>query len=246
MARATDKNITIFSAEGRLYQVEYAQKAINQGNATTVGVKGENCACIITQKKVPDALIDETSVTHMHNITRNVGCCVTGLEADGRFKIQQARNKAIEWHYKYGYEMPADMVAKQMADVNQYYTQYAYHRMLGVSMIFIGYDEEKDTCHLYKTEPSGYFAGFRACTTGVKQIEANTFLEKNFKKRENKLPKDLTETIEIAMQSLSTALASELKSDQIEIAIVTKENPAFRCLSKAEIDERLNALADRE
>lgn len=246
MARATDKNITIFSAEGRLYQVEYAQKAINQGNCTTIGVKGEDCAVIITQKKVQDALIDESSVTHMYNITKNVGCCVTGLEADGRFKILEARNKAIEWNYKYGYEMPADLVAKKMADVNQYYTQYAYHRMLGVSMIFIGYDEEKDTCHLFKTEPSGYCAGFKACTTGVKQIEANTWLEKNYKSKEGKLPNTLTDAIETAMQALSTALASELKSDQVEIAIVTKSDPCFRTLRKSEIDERLNALADRE
>lgn len=246
MSRATDKNITIFSAEGRLYQVEYAQKAINQANTTTIGIKGEDCAIIITQKKVQDALIDESCVTHLYNITKNVGVCVTGLEADGRFKIMEARNKAVNWNYKYGYEMPADLLAKGMADINQFYTQNAYHRMLGVNMIFIGYDEEKDVCHLYKTEPSGYYAGFRACTTGVKQIEANTWLEKNYKKNNSKLPKNLTEAIETGMIALATALASELKSDQIEIGIVTKDNPTFRTLSKAEIDERLNVLADRE
>jgi len=246
MSRATDKNITIFSAEGRLYQVEYAQKAVNQANVTTIGVKGDECAVLITQKKVQDELIDESSVTHMYPITKNVGCCVTGLEADGRYKISQARQKAVEWNYKYGYEMPADLVAKALADVNQYYTQAAYHRMLGVSIMFIGYDDEQDAFHLYKTEPTGYYAGFRACSTGVKQIEANTFLEKNFKKRDNKLPKDMTETIEIGLSALSTALGSELKAEQLEIAVVSRDNPKFRCLDKKEIDDRLNTLADRE
>lgn len=194
------------------------------------------------------SLVDDSCVTHLYPITKEVGCCVTGLEADGRFKIRQARNEAVNWHYKYGYQMPADLIAKKMADINQFYTQNAYHRMLGVCMIFIGYDDEKDVCHLYKTEPSGFCAGFRACTTGVKQIEANTFLEKAFKKYEGakKLPKDLTETIEVGLQALSTALASELKADQIEIGVVSKENPVFRVLDKSEIDERLNAMADRE
>jgi len=247
MSRASyDRHLTVFSPEGRLYQVEYSMKAINQANTTTIGVKGEDCAVIVMQKKIQDALIDESSVTHMYSISKAVGCCVTGLEADGRYKIMEARNAAIDWKYKYGYDMSSDLLAKRMADINQTHTQYAYHRMVGCSLVFIGFDEELGSCHLFKTEPSGYYAGFKACTSGVKQIEATTFLEKNFKKRENNLPKDLTETVEVALSALGQALASELKATQIEIGIVTKEDPTFRVLSNDEIDSYLNALADKE
>ena len=97
--RPTDRAITIFSAEGRLYQVEYAMKAVNQQNTTTIGVRGEHCAIVVTQKKVPDALVDASSVTHMHTISKNIGCCVTGLEGDGRFKVDQARQEANQWSY---------------------------------------------------------------------------------------------------------------------------------------------------
>jgi len=241
-----DRHLTVFSPEGRLYQVEYAMKAINQGNVTTIGVRGTDCAVVVTQKKVQDKLIDEDSVTHMFKITKNVGCCMTGLEADGRWKIDEARQEAVNWKYKYGYDMPCDMIAKRIADKNQTYTQYAYHRMLGCTLCFIGWDEEQDCVHLFKTEPSGYYAGFKACASGVKQIEATTFLEKNFKKKGNKCPESLNETIETALAAMSTALAADLKSNQLEVGIVSKASPEFRTLSREEIDERLNSLAEKE
>jgi 20S proteasome subunit alpha 1 len=113
--------------------------------------------------------------------------------ADARVQVTLARQKAAEFRYKYGYEMPTDMLAKAIANSNQVATQEARFRPLGCSIILIGYDDERGP-QLFKCDPAGYYVGYRATAAGAKQQEALNHLEKKLKK-EPQL--DMNDTVEV-------------------------------------------------
>ncbi|KAJ4831682.1 hypothetical protein Tsubulata_042312 [Turnera subulata] len=233
-----DRHITIFSPEGRLFQVEYAFKAVKASGTTSIGVRGKDSVCVVTQKKVPDKLLDQTSVTHLFPITKYLGLLATGMTADAKTLVQQARNEAAEFRFRYGYEMPVDILAKWIADKSQVYTQHAYMRPLGVVAMVLGIDDEFGP-KLYKCDPAGHFFGHKATSAGLKEQEAINFLEKKMK---NDPAFTYEETVQTAISALQSVLQEDFKATEIEVGVVRKENPVFRVLSTEEIDEHLTAI----
>lgn len=250
MSAGFDRHITVFSPEGRLFQVEYAFKAVTQANLTSLALVGADCAVFVSQKKVADKLIDATSVSYIFPISQHVGMLATGSIADARSLATRARTEAAEYKYKYGYEMPVDVLAKRMANLAQIYTQRAYMRPMGVALTFIACDDEQGPS-LLKTDPAGYYSKAKAVSTGPKQTEVLTALEREYKKLQKQdetvdvvCQGDWKRVVEYAITSLSNALGSEFRKNDLEIGLATKDE--FKVLSVDEIDERLISIAEQD
>jgi len=237
-----DRYISVFSPEGKLYQVEYAFKAVRGINYTTLGVCGSDSCCVVTQKKVPDKLLDPSTVTNMYRITPKIGCVVAGLTPDCRAQVQRARYEAAEFTYKNGYDAPVSYLAQRMANINQVHTQQASARPLGVVLTFVAVDEETGPA-VYKVDPAGLYAAWRACAAGQKEQEASTLLEKKLK---SKPDLDLDQTIQLAIGALQSVLATDFMPNEIEVGVVSAAQPEFRILGEEEIDEHLTAIAERD
>eukprot|EP00887_Chlorella_sp_A99_P005899 scaffold1.g5899.t1 len=242
-AGAFDRQITIFSPEGRLYQVEYAFKAVKTSGLTSIAVRGADSVVFVTQHKVPDTLIDPSSVAHMHAITSSIGMLITGVHGDSRSVVQKARADAAEFRFKFGYEMPVDFLARTLADENQVRTQKAGLRPMAVIPILIGIDEERGP-QLFKVDPAGYFVGYKATAAGVKDQEAINFLEKKFKVGPQLSYK---ETVELAISALQHVLAEDMKATDIEVGVVRADDGGkFRVLGAEEVEEHLVAISERD
>jgi len=242
-----DRHITIFSPEGRLYQVEYAFKAIKTSGLTSVGVRGKDSCVVLTQRKIPDKLHDADSVTNMYHITDKIGLVMTGIVPDARASVQRLRSEAAQFKFDYGYDIPVSYLAKRAADIAQVYTQHANMRPLGIAMIIIGIDVEGEAMvpQLYRCDPAGYYVGYKATSAGHKEQEANNFLEKRFKAGTNpSLSYD--DTVQLALACLQNVLGSDLKAPDIEVCVCRNDNLKFSRLTADEVEAQLTSLAERD
>lgn len=237
-----DRHITIFSPEGRLYQVEYAFKAVKADGLTSVAVRGQDCTVAVIQKKVPEKLVDPSSVTRMFRVSENVGCVAIGPIADARAVVERARKEAHEYEFNNGYEMPAAVLAKRMADLTQVYTQHAYMRPSAVALVFLAVDDEAGP-QLFKCDPAGSCIGYAACAAGAKEQEAFNFLEKKLRARP---ALDAEAAVNLALLALQSVLGELFQPSEVEVAVVSAGSRAFRTLTTDEILRHLTDIAERD
>jgi len=237
-----DRHLTVFSPEGRLYQVEYAFKAARAILDTGLGFVGSGISCLVASKKVPDKLMNPADLTNIYTITKSIGLLAMGRASDCRSIVQKAREFAHEFTYKNGYEIPVSFLCKKVADYFQKYTQNAHRRCHGCDVIFCGWDME-DGHQIFHCDPAGQSFGYTACAIGGKQGNVNNHLDKVFK--EWKDPADSDLVVEEALLALMKGTGNDYKANDLEV-LMCEPNGTIKKLSEAEIDTRLTAISDRD
>ena len=217
-----DRAITVFSPDGRLYQVEYAIETVRRGTIA-VGVKCKDGIVIAVEEKSRKLQISEIA-QKIFQIDDHIGVAAAGYIPDARSQVDNARffsqsNKLI-------YDEPVDVetVAKHLADQCQQFTQYAGVRPFGVSLILGGVLNK--TPQLYLTDPSGTYISYEAIAIGANSDQVTDFLEKTYK---NDLSLDEASVLAIA----GIYISSEDKegTSHIRLAQIKTETGLYELVS---------------
>ena len=220
---AYDRAITVFSPDGRLFQVEYAREAVKRGT-TTVGVKFKDGIALIVDKRITSHLIEPDSIEKIFKIDDHIGCATSGLVADARALVERARIEAQINRLTYEEPIQVKTLARKICDFKQTYTQYGGVRPFGTALLIGGVDETG--AHLFATDPSGAMMEYKATAEGEGREAAIDYFEKNYKEN---MKRD--EAIELGLKALIYATEGKIEKVAVEIGVVEKDKK-FEILSK--------------
>ena len=232
---AYDKGISVFSPDGRLFQVEYAREAVKKGS-TTIGLKYEGGVALIVDKRSASKLLEPRSAQKIHEIDDYIGCATSGLVADARILVDEARKNAQIHRVNYGENITVEMLVKKVCDYKQNFTQYGGCRPFGTALLMAGVDDLG--CHLFETDPSGALIAYKAGSIGSGRPVVMDIFEKEYRD-------DLTydEAMLLGLKALSIAIEEKLDPASVECSVVEPNKP-FRRLNDTEIGQFINKLAE--
>lgn len=230
---AYDRGITVFSPDGRLFQVEYAREAVKKGS-TTIGIKYKDGVALIVDKRSVSRLLEPKSTEKIHDIDDYVGCATSGLVADARVLVDEARKNAQIHRVNYGENISIEMLVKKVCDLKQNYTQYGGARPFGTALLVAGTDDLG--VHLFETDPSGALVSYKATGIGSGRSVVMDLFEKEFK---DDMP--FEDAMVIGLKALNAAIEEEPKAESVEIG-VAEIGKKFRRLSEEEVSALIGKL----
>jgi proteasome alpha subunit len=225
---AYDRAITVFSPDGRLFQVEYAREAVKRGT-TTVGLKYKEGVILIVDKRITSRLIEPASIEKIFQIDDHIGCATSGLVADARVLVDRARIVAQINEITYNRKIETKVLVKRLCDFKQTYTQYGGVRPFGTALLVAGVDETG--ARLFATDPSGAMIEYKATSEGAGRSEVIAFFERNYNE-----DLDLEGAMILGIKALATGSKERVNPDAIEIGFVDSTRK-FRKLPPEETKE---------
>jgi proteasome alpha subunit len=236
--QAYDRGTSIFSPDGRLYQVEYAREAVTRGSAS-VGLVTDAGAVLAANGRRRSPLLDPDSVEKLHVVDDHVGVASAGHAADARRLVDQARERAQVERLRYDEPVPVPTLAKALADHVQETTQQGGSRPYGAAVLVAGVDD--DGAHCYEVDPSGTPYGWQATAVGAGRDARLDLLEDAYDD-----PATLEDGVALALRALAADADAALDPGDAQVATVDVDEGRYRRLDRSTVADHLDDLDDRQ
>ena len=231
---AYDRAITVFSPDGRLFQVEYAREAVKRGT-TALGIVYKEGVLLAVDKNITSKLLKGESVEKIFQIDEHIGVATSGLVADARRLVDHARIIAQEERLTYGKPIDVQILTQEICDLKQAYTQFGGARPFGASLLIVGVDDEG--ARLFETDPSGAFNELYATAIGGGKTEAESFLEKEYKEGLS-----FDEAVMLALKTLKKVGDKKISKETVDIYYIPKRKRKYTKLEKEELQKYISKV----
>ena len=222
-----DRAITVFSPDGRLYQVEYAREAVKRGT-TAVGIKCVEGVVLIVDKRVSSRLLEASSIEKIFKIDEHIGVASSGLVGDARSLVDRARIESQINRVTYDEKIDVEALSKKLCDHMQTYTQFGGARPYGTALLIAGISDGQ--CRLFETDPSGTLLEYKATGIGIGRPAAMKLFEEEYN-----YDATVSDAIILGLKALRDATEGKFDVNTVEIGVIEINNPVFRKMSKEEV-----------
>ncbi|MBT8242378.1 MAG: archaeal proteasome endopeptidase complex subunit alpha [Nitrosopumilus sp.] len=225
-SRGYDMTPTMYSPDGRIYQVEYAIETVKRGTLA-IGVSSKDGVIMAVEEK-PRTLQTSNITQKIFQVDYHIGVAAAGYIPDARVQVDGARFFSQGNRMTYDESVEVATVAKHLADQAHQFTQYGGVRPNGVSMIIAGIDQKGES--IYVTDPSGTYVQFSAVAIGAGSDDVNAFLEKHYKE-----DMSLDDAAALAIAAINLKAESKDGVNNIKMAKVTTESKVFEKVSESDL-----------
>ena len=231
-----DRAITVFSPDGRLYQVEYAIETVKRGTIA-LGIKTKD-GIIFAADERPRKLQIVDEPQKLFKIDQHIGIAAAGYIPDARSQVDDARFFSQSSKIVYDESVSVETVTKHIADQCQQYTQYAGARPIGVALIIGGIDENGNS--LFLTDPSGTYIPYNAVAIGADSDRVTEFLKKHYKPEMT-----LEESKMLAIASVNMLSSNAKDSEHIKISQIKSDTKHYEIVDKNQITKLLQSATEK-
>jgi len=173
-----DLGVNTYSPDGRVFQVEYAQKAVDEAAGLALGLSCSDGVVLGVEKTMHSPLLLPSSNPRIFTVDVGAGVAFAGYNADGRPLAKRVADEAANYRSTWGGPVPPHELANRVGQFMHAHTVYGGYRPYGVSLLLAGYDEREKRAALHVVEPSGETHRYRAYAVGKARAAARTEIEK--------------------------------------------------------------------